>query len=298
MAIKEIKSKVDQVSDEVNATATTTISEISKNYSAACLGFTNMFLEMINTAIDMLTRIMNLMDDLKKEIDNDYEKQPSFPPFPPFPEFPDTTWPTFDTDELACPIAQCLGFPKIPSFKFPSGLPEGADFDVIEQFKEYTGALAGMGSAYGNILGKTIKVQSSNALKLLERLPQAGLNLLADSMMAVIAETADTFFFEEVDGMIECLVTTDPAFATTEEIVRYKALRKRYNIAAGAAPTLDIMELSKGPLEQLEAFKGQKDVLLARAEQANVLINDPTSVLPTIPSLPKLPKSSDLTDLF
>jgi hypothetical protein len=244
--------------DEVNAVvekANTTVEEVSAKYGDACKKFTDFVMGLLLEAIKMLEAMMDMLDSFQKDIDDSYADTPDWPKLPSFPDLPSSTLPGIDTDELLCPIAQCMGFPPLPSFKFtPGEVPTGAG--ELAKYNDYMDAFNGMGAAYADVLGDTIKIGAGNALKVLKNLPQQGLNLLVEGATKALSQAADAFFLDRVDSMVDCLVGKDPEMAKAKEIVKYKELRKRYNTKAGQKPSLDVFNLSEAPNTLIGDFQG------------------------------------------
>lgn len=251
-----------------------TESEITQGYSGPCDAFSSYFFSMLTTAISMLQRILALLDSAKNDIDSAYLGSPPFPDLPELPKFPSLEFPG-DISWLSCPLAQCMGFPKLPKFDFSGGLPDlgGASEELIADVNEYVDAFDGMGSAYALTMGNVIKIQAQNALTILRNAPQSALNGIIDTATFAISEIADGLFFDRMDKIVECVLQADKSYASNEKVKQYLRLREQYSESNGGAQNLDKMGLNDGALGEIKEYQRHQTVITDNLNGATEMID-------------------------
>jgi len=282
-------SRIDDVNQEVIANSNQTFAQATSSYTTACKKMAEAFLGLLLGLIEGLEKVMNLLDGLKKEIDDTYAKMQPFPDLPSVPSLPSVELPSISVEDLDCPIAECLGMPAMPNMSTiqynagppvepqqsqyqlpdPPGGPDVPAYeaavaawetqveDYDELAAEYEASLGSYADQFKTSVGTNIESQGKNAAKILENAPQALLNGVVDAAQAAIAGFIIPAAAEAMDSMIACLVSKDPAMDTVEEIVRYRALRSRLDIAADGKPVIPDDELGVAK-DEILAFRSQK----------------------------------------
>jgi hypothetical protein len=323
---RRVVDEIDQGIQDVAQNAASAINEIKKDYDEACQRMIDIFLNLLNRAIDGLEKLLDFLDDAKKQIDDSYEAFEEFPSLPEF-DLPDINIPDIGTEDLNCPFTECIGLPGPTVWNADDllaaaeGLGDALSFpeDFITNASEFLGAMKEYGNSFAVALGSNAEIALRNAEQLLQNTPQAILNAAVDGIKAIAAGFIDEAMAKATDEMVDCMVAKDPRIGQTPEVIRYRELRKRVKFEAGQ-PVIDLGKAEsvlgefqdkangiKGKLNQIaqdkaldvkdlsggrwgdglpESLAGKIEDALPQSAIDSIAINK--SSLPSIPSPPKI----------
>ena len=213
------------------------------------------------------------MDSAKVDIEDSFAKLPSLPPLPETPDFPSLDFPG-SVSWLSCPLAQCIGFPKLPSVDFSGGLPDlgGASEELVGNVKEYLDAFDGLGGAFASTIGKSARITAKNGLKALKNAPQSILNDAVDVLTFGIAELAEGAFLGQVDSILSCMVKADPSFDQHPKVKQYRELRTKYSDENGGPADLAKLDLADGPLGEIKSFQKELTTLDNKVKETSNVV--------------------------
>ena len=212
---------------------------IVAHFDAVCEKIAKLFFETLGGILEALIRIYELLESLQKDVDNTMETMPDFPSIPSI-SLPEITIPTLDTDELACPFAECLGLPALPVMKFPTGLPSNPTPEIQAAYDEWTAAMDGYTDRFKEAAGHAGKVAINNAKKMLENLPQNILNGMVDAVKAQIFGLISGDVLDTLDAQIACIINKYPNMAQVYEILLYQKLRAQIEFDSNNDPVVNL----------------------------------------------------------
>ena len=249
--------------------------------SSACVHAMSMFFDVLRGVIEALLKVYETINKLQKEVDDDLEDFPEFPDFPDMPEYP---IPTIDTDELSCPLAECLGLPAIPSVKFPTGLPMEEALAPIfvpdptnpggpfieqpspyteSQWNEWNDARESYQDRLGQAIAVSAKTAGNNLVKLIKATPQGVLNGLVDGAKAVIGGMISSVVFSKIDSQLDCMTAKKPKLNKTYEILLYRKLKAQMAFDSANNPIIKLQGNAQ------EALNGVQDKLASINSKRN-----------------------------
>ena len=286
----QIHQPVDTGPDDTDVEDHPTYAKIVDFYQGNCKRVIESFFTVLATVIKALIKVYQLLNSLQKEIDLELQKLPDFPSLPSGPGLPRFDIDTIDTDELKCPLAECLGLPSPPTIRFPVGISmEEALAPVIvlvpdpenpgefieeeqespyteEQYMEWDEAGKEYLGRLQEASGASASAVLNNAKEILKNTPQGILNGIVDATKAVIGGFVSVVILDKVDGQLACMEGKDPRIGKVYEVLLYKKLRQHIAFDQNNSPIIKLQGTAQDVLGEIQGKLADIDDLQKKAE--------------------------------
>jgi hypothetical protein len=303
------------VTDDTDIFDHPTYAKIVDVYDDSCTKIVTMFFDVLHGVLEALVKVYRLLNDLQKEVDLELDKYPDWPHFPSFPDGPSIDIDTIDTDELKCPLAECLGLPSPPTFKFPVGMsmeealaprmvpdPEDPEGPYIEEpspyteqdWKQWRGAFDEYTDRVGQTAGLAARTTLSNTIKIIKATPQGLVNGIVDAAKATIAGMVSSVVFDKIEAQLDCMSAKDPRINEVYEVLLFRKMKQQMAFDSANNPIIKLQGRAQGLLDEVQ---DKLSVLEGKRNEAQGLLSKGSGAL-ELPDPEPLNAVSNLKNKF